>query len=104
MRHYKQCGYLLKADCIESYRRWPREWDGKESLVVLTEIFAHELSFSYIRPWRRVVRYNGEKIKSLQHLQDLWGESCANATKIEKHHGTNSGDDVGAGDIEGNQN
>lgn len=104
MRHYKQCGYLLQADCIESYKRWPREWDGKEGLVVLTEIFAHELSFSYIRPWRRVVRYNGEKIKSLQHLQELWGQSCAHAMKIDKHHGTNCGDNVSASDLEGNQN
>lgn len=80
MRHYKKCGHLLKADCIESYRRWPRDWDGKEGLVVLTEIFAHELSFSYSRPWRRVVSYNGEKIKSIQHLQDLWSASCANVT------------------------
>mmetsp|Transcript_3694 Transcript_3694/g.10458 ORF Transcript_3694/g.10458 Transcript_3694/m.10458 type:complete len:743 (-) Transcript_3694:613-2841(-) len=75
MRHFKQCGHLLKADCIESYRRWPREWEGKEGLVVLTEIFAHELSFSYGRPWRRVVSYNGEKIKSLRHLQELWTAS-----------------------------
>lgn len=77
MRHFKQCGHLLKADCIESYRRWPREWEGKEGLVVLTQIYAHELSFSYSRPWRRVVSYNGEQIKSLQHLQDLWTASCA---------------------------
>ena len=77
MRNFRQCGHLLKADCIESYRRWPREWDGKEGLVVLTEIFAHELSFSYSRAWRRVVSYNGEKIKSLEHLQSLWTASCA---------------------------
>merc|ERR1712176_612057 len=81
MRNYRQCGHLLKADCIEHYMRWPREWDGKEGLVVLAEIFAHELSFSYIRPWRRVVSYNGEKIKSLQHLQDLWSASCDQITK-----------------------
>lgn len=90
MRHFRQCGHLLKADCIESYRRWPREWEGKEGLVVLTEIFAHELSFSYSRPWRRVVSYNGEKVKSLQHLQDLWSDSCTHATKsVDKHDDTN---------------
>ncbi len=76
MRHFRQCGHLLKADCIESYRRWPREWEGKEGIVVLTQIYAHELSFSYSRPWRRIVSYNGEKIKSLSHLQDLWSASC----------------------------
>ena len=80
MRNFRQCGHLLKADCIESYRRWPREWEGKEGLVILTEIFAHELSFSYIRPWRRVISYNGEIIKSLSHLQDLWDASCAQVT------------------------
>ncbi len=88
MRHFRQCGHLLKADCIESYRRWPREWDGKEGLVVLTEIFAHELSFSYSRPWRRVVSYNGEKIKSLEHLQDLWSASCEAFSKaLEERNG-----------------
>ena len=81
MKNFSKCGSLLKADCIDHYTRWPREWDGKEGLVVLAEIFAHELSFSYIRPWRRVVSYNGEKIKSLQHLQDLWSASCDQITK-----------------------
>ena len=105
MRHFRQCGHLLKADCIESYRRWPREWDGKEGLVVLTEIFAHELSFSYSRPWRRVVSYNGEKIKSLLHLQVLWSDSCAHVTKsAEKHDDSNCIGDGSSGDHEGNQN
>merc|ERR1712183_264232 len=101
---FKQCGSLLKADCIEQYRKWPREWEDGENgddtttteeeeedggrnnnndkvvgLVVLTEIFAHELSFSYTRPWRRVVRYNGIKIRSLQHLQEMWSASCSAA-------------------------
>ena len=104
MRHYKQCGHLLKADCIESYRRWPREWEGKEGLVVLTEIFAHELSFSYIRPWRRVVSYNGEQIKSLRHLQELWSASCANvAASVEhKDNATNNNDGVATTDNQGN--
>ena len=95
MRHFKQCGNLLKADCIESYRRWPREWEGKEGLVVLTQIYAHELSFSYSRPWRRVVSYNGEMIKSLEHLQDLWTASCAAVSQNEKE-----GMDVEGGDQE----
>ncbi|KAL3905337.1 MAG: hypothetical protein SGILL_009718, partial [Bacillariaceae sp.] len=76
MRSFKGCGSLLKADLIEHSRKWPREWDGKEGLVVLTQIFAHEVSFSYSRAWRRVVSYNGVPIKSLGHLQELWDASC----------------------------
>jgi len=109
MKNFNQCGSLLKADCIEYYRRWPREMEGKEGLVVLVEIFAHELSFSYSRPWRRVVSYNGEKIKSLQHLQDLWNGSCANvivttssSEQLEGMNGDNNGGSSG-GD-EGNNN
>jgi S1-C subfamily serine protease len=34
--------------------RWPGDWEGKEGLVVLTNILAHELSFSYERVWRCV--------------------------------------------------
>ena len=77
MRNIKGCGAMLKADCYDHMKRWPRECEGKEGLVVLTEIFAHELSFSYSRPWRKVVKYNGTDIKSLKHLQELWDESCA---------------------------
>jgi hypothetical protein len=77
MKNAKQCGSLLKADCVDHYMKWPDEWEGKEGLVVLTEIFAHELSFSYGRPWRRVVSYNGVPILSLKHLQELWEASCA---------------------------
>eukprot|EP00536_Pseudo-nitzschia_multiseries_P012385 jgi/Psemu1/260521/estExt_Genewise1Plus.C_4710003 len=97
MRHFKQCGHLLKADCIESYRRWPREWEGKEGLVVLTEIFAHELSFSYSRPWRRVVSYNGEQIKSLRHLQDLWTASCASVVATTTSSSPSSASDSAGG-------
>ena len=52
--------------------------------MVLTQIYAHELSFSYSRPWRRVVSYNGEMIKSLEHLQDLWTASCTAVSENEK--------------------
>ncbi|KAG7347251.1 trypsin-like peptidase domain containing protein [Nitzschia inconspicua] len=77
MKHFKGCGSLLKADLIDQASKWPREWkDDKDGLVVLTEIFAHELSFSYNRPWRRVVSYNGIPIRSLAHLQELWSTSC----------------------------
>jgi hypothetical protein len=91
MRNFNQCGSLLKADCIDYYRRWPRQWEGQSGLVVLVEIFAHELSFSYSRPWRRVVSYNGIKIKSLEHLQDLWTESCASVESFDQQQdGTNN--------------
>jgi hypothetical protein len=80
MRNIQGCGVTLKADCHEHMKRWPRECEGKDGLVVLTEIFAHELSFSYSRPWRRVVSYNGITIKSLKHLQELWEASCADVS------------------------
>merc|ERR1711862_293004 len=88
MKDLDSCNPLLKSCCLDHYWRWPKEWEGKECLVVLTEIFAHELTFSYIRPWRRVLSYNGIQIKSLIHLQHLWNESCervlSNNIKIEK--------------------
>ena len=101
MRHSNNCGFFLKADIIEQYRKWPREWpnataagdDDKNNhdnntappqkvteLVILTQIYAHELSFSYVRAWRRVVRYNGIIIRSLEHLQELWSASCNECT------------------------
>lgn len=60
--------------------RWPGEWEDKDGLVVLTNILAHELSFSYERVWRCVTAYNGVTVKSLRHLRDLWKESCENVT------------------------
>ena len=90
MKGFKSCGSLLQADLIHHSRKWPREWEGKEGLVVLTTIFAHELSFSYSRPWRRVNSYNGEAVKSLQHLQDMWDASCKDVSENEKE----GGDDV----------
>ena len=77
IKQYNNCGSLLKADSIKYYRAWPREWEGLEGLVVMTQLFANELSFSYSRPWRRVTHYNGVRITSLKHLQELWSESCA---------------------------
>jgi hypothetical protein len=83
LRSSKKCHTRLVSDCIDWCEKWPSEWEGKEGLVVLTDILAHELSFSYIRPWRRVVAYNGEAVRSLKHLRDLWEESCANASEEE---------------------
>lgn len=101
MRNAKQCGSLLKADCIDYYRRWPNEWEGKEGLVVLTEIFAHELSFSYGRPWRRVVSYNGVPIMSLQHLQHMWEASCAEAAAQDDKSPVETDDHGTGGDYDG---
>ena len=84
LRSSKKCHTRLVSDCIDWCEKWPNEWEGKEGLVVLTDILAHELSFSYIRPWRRVVAYNGEAVRSLKHLRDLWEASCANATSEEE--------------------
>jgi hypothetical protein len=78
LRSSKKCHTRLVSDCIDWCQKWPSEWQGKEGLVVLTDILAHELSFSYVRPWRRVVAYNGDAVLSLKHLRDLWEASCAN--------------------------
>jgi len=91
----KHAGKRLVATCKDWCLKWQEEesdettkndsndnsskksgWGDKEELVVLTDIFAHELSFSYSRPWRRVVSYNGTSIRSLCHLKDIWLQSC----------------------------
>merc|ERR1739844_40070 len=74
---------------IHYYQKWPREWEGKENLVVLTDIFAHELTFSYVRPWRQVISYTGEKIKSLKHIQELWSASVAAVESSESEENEN---------------
>lgn len=81
LRMHKRCGTGLIADTMDWCRRWQNEWEGKKGLVILTDIMAHELSFSYSRPWRRVIAYNGIPVLSLEHLRDLWEESCATATE-----------------------
>lgn len=76
LRSHKRCGTRLIGDCIDWCQKWPQEWEGKTGLVVLVDILAHELTFSYSRPWRRVTSYNGTPVLSLEHLRDLWHESC----------------------------
>ena len=76
LRSHKKCGPRLIAEAIDWAHKWPHEWEGKDGLVVLVDILAHELTFSYSRPWRRVTAYNGTTVRSLQHLRDLWQESC----------------------------
>ena len=77
----------MKADIIDWSKRYPQEWEGKKGLVVMTDIFAHELTFSYSRPWRRVVKYNGIPVQSLRHIQQLWEESCATVEKDSETEG-----------------
>lgn len=94
LRHLKKCGTRLSATCVNYLEKWPSEWEGREGLVVLTELFSHELSFGYNRPhWRLVLTYNGIPIKSLAHLRDLWTESVAAATasKVDQP-GSQNGD------------
>ena len=52
---------------------------------MLTDTFALELSFSCVRPWRRVVTCNGVKIKSLQHLRDLWNGSYSESQTSQEN-------------------
>jgi S1-C subfamily serine protease len=80
----KDAGTRLYATYWQWVRRWPQDWDDKEELVLLTNIFAHELSFSYHRNWRRVLQYNGTPVKSLRHLTELWEASCQKAAKSSK--------------------
>ena len=96
LKQYKNCGSRLKADIIDWSKRYPTEWEGKQGLVVMTDIFAHELSFSYHRPWRRVVKYNGIPVQSLEHIQQLWEQSCSVVHK-------DSGDQVDTGSKQGGQ-
>ena len=71
-------GHLYPTLLLElpQCQKWPQDWDGKTGLVVLVDIFAHELTFSYSRPWRRVTAYNGTPVLSLEHLRDMWEASC----------------------------
>ena len=66
----------LRRPLLAQCQKWPQEWEGKTGLVVLVDILAHELTFSYSRPWRRVKAYNGTPVLSLEHLRDMWQESC----------------------------
>jgi hypothetical protein len=81
LRVQKKCGTRLLASCASWCEKWPSEWEGKEGLVVLTQLFSHELSFGYNKNhFRLVSSYNETPIKSLAHLRDLWEESVAKAT------------------------
>lgn len=83
----KKCGTRLAASTTNWCQKWPHEWEGREGLVVLTEMFSHELCFGYNRPnWRLVEAYNDMPIKSLGHLRDLWEESMK---RVKESNGEN---------------
>jgi len=86
---YKECPSELKATINRWNRRWPGDREGKEQLVLLVTVFAHELTFGYRRGWRVVETYNGTSITSLRHLRSLWHatrnevEKCCTTAKEE---------------------
>lgn len=69
---YKECPSELKATINRWNRRWPGDREGKDQLVLLVTVFAHELTFGYRRGWRVVETYNGTPILSLRHLRSQW--------------------------------
>lgn len=78
----QQCPTELQATIARWNRRWPGESrEGKEQLVVLLNVFAHELTFGYVRPWRVVTAYNGVALQSLRHLRDMWHETRSEVEK-----------------------
>ncbi|CAJ1966561.1 unnamed protein product [Cylindrotheca closterium] len=84
----KGCGTRLSASTTNWCQKWPHEWEGKEGLVVLTEMFSHEVCFGYNRPyWRFVETYNDIPIKCLAHLRDLWEESMEQAKESDDRNG-----------------
>jgi len=69
---YKECPTEVKATIDRWNRTWPGDRDGKDQLVLLVTVFAHELTFGYNRSWRIVESYNGESVRSLSHLREMW--------------------------------
>mmetsp|Transcript_15979 Transcript_15979/g.46248 ORF Transcript_15979/g.46248 Transcript_15979/m.46248 type:complete len:553 (-) Transcript_15979:155-1813(-) len=79
---YKECPSELRATINRWNKRWPGERDGKDQLVLLVTVFAHELTFGYRRGWRIVETYNGTPITSLRHLRELWRATRDEVTKL----------------------
>lgn len=77
LRDCAKCGHRLTADALLWAKKWPNEWENQKELVILSDILAHELTFSYKRAWRRVLHYNDTEVVSLDHLRQLWEASCA---------------------------
>lgn len=72
---YKECPVELKATIDRWNKRWPGDRDGREQLVLLVTVFAHELTFGYNRGWRVVESYNGTALTSLRQARDLWHQT-----------------------------
>jgi len=78
---YKECPSLLKATINRWNKRWPGDREGKEQLVLLVTVFAHDLTFGYKRGWRVVDTYNGTAVTSLGQVRRLWEETQAEVVK-----------------------
>lgn len=88
---FKPCSTELNHNYRSLGGEWPDKWEGREGLVALTEILAHEISFGYsTSQYRTVEKYNGIPIKSLCHLRELWVQTCegARAAKEASPDGT----------------
>jgi len=80
----QQCPIDLQATIQQWNRRWPGEArQGKDQLIILLNVFASELTFGYIRPWRRVTAYNGTELTSLGHLRKLWRATIDEVNEAE---------------------
>lgn len=93
----QQCPIELQATITQWNRRWPGDGrEGKDQLVILLNVFASELTFGYIRPWRRVTCYNGTAITSLRHLRDLWHATRAEVTAASEAAAADGGEAAGS--------
>lgn len=81
---YKECPSELKATIDRWNKRWPGNRDGREQLVLLVTVFAHELTFGYSRGWRVVESFNGTPITDLRHVRDLWLETREKVRESQK--------------------
>eukprot|EP00929_Paragymnodinium_shiwhaense_P050080 TRINITY_DN25242_c0_g1_i1.p1 TRINITY_DN25242_c0_g1~~TRINITY_DN25242_c0_g1_i1.p1 ORF type:complete len:505 (-),score=95.62 TRINITY_DN25242_c0_g1_i1:143-1657(-) len=81
---YKDCPTEIKSRIDRWNRTWPGDREGKEQLILMVAIFAHELTFGYSRSWRIVERYNDENITSLRHLRDMWHETRKQVEALPK--------------------
>eukprot|EP00429_Kryptoperidinium_foliaceum_P082652 CAMPEP_0176220130 /NCGR_PEP_ID=MMETSP0121_2-20121125/19064_1 /TAXON_ID=160619 /ORGANISM="Kryptoperidinium foliaceum, Strain CCMP 1326" /LENGTH=548 /DNA_ID=CAMNT_0017559311 /DNA_START=64 /DNA_END=1710 /DNA_ORIENTATION=+ len=81
---YKECPSELRATINRWNRRWPGDRDGKEQLVLLVTVFAHELTFGYRRGWRVVETYNGTPVTSLRHLREMWHATRGEVVKLNE--------------------
>mmetsp|Transcript_15980 Transcript_15980/g.46255 ORF Transcript_15980/g.46255 Transcript_15980/m.46255 type:complete len:552 (-) Transcript_15980:166-1821(-) len=88
---YKECPSELKATINRWNRRWPGDRDGKDQLVLLVTVFAHELTFGYRRGWRVVETFNGESVTSLRHLRTLWHQTRDDVAKFRAEHAGKAG-------------